>query len=166
MSDLKQEIMEYILKAGASAARVTVKENLSGPLSADPTYILPSARSIIAYNVALDRDFIPDYFGKISRLPFRYEMYRVYQSIGSIGRLVADYLTSRGFQAIGLSPNGVYRRAFTQGLVLVNPTTGQRSVSLGGTYSGSGFSNVTAGTMPRQSGLVLVASTPSTPPVP
>jgi epoxyqueuosine reductase len=114
MAGLKQEIMEYILKAGATAARVTVKENLSGPPSADPTYLLPSARSIIAFNVALDRDFIPDYFGKISRLPFRYEMYRVYQSIGSIGRLVADYLTSRGFQAIGLSPNGVYRRELSR----------------------------------------------------
>ena len=110
MNDLKQEIKEYVQKAGATDARVTVKENLSGPPSADPTYLLPAARSVIAYNVALDRDFIPDYFGKVSRLPFRYEMYRVYQSLGSIGRQVADYLISRGFQAVGLSPNGVYRR--------------------------------------------------------
>jgi epoxyqueuosine reductase len=114
MTDLKQEIIEYILKLGATGVRVTVKENLSGPPSADPTYLLPSARSIIAFNVALDRDFIPDYFGKVSRLPFRYEMYRVYQSIGSIGRQAAANLTSRGFQAIGLSPNGVYRRELSR----------------------------------------------------
>ncbi len=95
MNDLKQEIKEYILKVGATDARVTVKENLAGPPSADPTYLLPSARTVIAYNVALDRDFIPDYFGKVSRLPFRYEMYRVYQTLGSIGRQVADYLISR-----------------------------------------------------------------------
>jgi hypothetical protein len=52
--------------------------------------------------------------------------------------------------------NGVYRRAFTQGLVLVNPTTARRTVSLGGTYSGSGLTNVTTVTMRPQSGLVLV----------
>jgi epoxyqueuosine reductase len=114
MTGLKQEIIDYMLKAGATAARVTVKEKLFGPPSADPTYVLPSARSIIAFNVALDRDFIPDYFGKVSRLPFRYEMYRAYQSIGSIGRLAADYLTSHGFQAVGLSPNGVYRRELSR----------------------------------------------------
>ncbi len=52
--------------------------------------------------------------------------------------------------------NGVYRRAFTHGLVLVNPTTARRTVSLGGTYSGSGLANVTTVTMRPQSGLVLV----------
>jgi Hypothetical glycosyl hydrolase family 15 len=54
-----------------------------------------------------------------------------------------------------VDPNGVYRRAFTDGLVLVNPTTSRRTVSLGGTYSGSGVINVSTVTMRPQSGLVL-----------
>lgn len=60
--------------------------------------------------------------------------------------------------AFSIDSNGVYRRAFTNGLVLVNPSTAWRTVSLGGTYSGSGLANVTAVRMRPQSGLVLSAS--------
>ncbi len=82
----------------------------------------------------------------------------------------ADYSTETWFPEYGyaigtpvgsyaIAPNGVYRRAFTHGLVVVNPTTAQRTVSLGGTYSGSGLTNVSTVTMSPQSGLVLVPST-------
>jgi hypothetical protein len=43
--------------------------------------------------------------------------------------------------------NGVHRRSFERGLVLVNPTGSSQSVSFGGTYSGSGLSNATGATM-------------------
>jgi len=115
---LKQELIELIIQLGATNARVTTRKRLTGPPSADPSYVLPSAQSVIAFNIALDRDFIPDYFGKVSRLPFRYEMYRGYQAFGSIGRQVADYLTSHGYQAIGCSPNGVYRRESKPGFLI------------------------------------------------
>jgi hypothetical protein len=51
--------------------------------------------------------------------------------------------------------NGVHRRAFSAGLALVNPTSSERSVSLGGTYSGSGLSGVSSVTMAPHTGLVL-----------
>jgi hypothetical protein len=63
---------------------------------------------------------------------------------------------------------GVWRRAFTNGLVLVNPTNASKTVSFGGTYSGSGLENATGATMPAHSALVLTgnASAPVvTPPV-
>jgi hypothetical protein len=50
---------------------------------------------------------------------------------------------------------GVYERAFTNGLALVNPTGSTQRVNLGGTYSGSGLSNVSTVTMAPQTGLVL-----------
>jgi hypothetical protein len=54
--------------------------------------------------------------------------------------------------------NGVYERVFANGIVLVNPSsTTVSSFSLGGgTYSGSGLSNVTAVSMAPTSGLVLL----------
>ncbi len=52
-------------------------------------------------------------------------------------------------------PSGVYERAFTNGLAVVNPTTATQRVSLGGTYSGSGLANATTATMRPQTGLVL-----------
>lgn len=52
--------------------------------------------------------------------------------------------------------NGVHRRLFSNGLVLVNPTASTRSVDFGGTYSGSGVSSATAATMAPQTALILV----------
>ncbi len=51
---------------------------------------------------------------------------------------------------------GVHRRRFSNGLVLVNPTMSRAKVSLGGVYTGSGLTRVTAVTMAPQTGLVLV----------
>jgi hypothetical protein len=51
--------------------------------------------------------------------------------------------------------DGVHRRSFERGLVLVNPTTEIRDVSLGGSYTGSGLIAASHTTMPPTSGLVL-----------
>lgn len=62
----------------------------------------------------------------------------------------------RPLGAASEQPSGVHRRAFSRGLVLVNPTTHSRSVRLGARYTGDGLHAVTAATMAPHSGLVLV----------
>ncbi len=54
--------------------------------------------------------------------------------------------------------NGVYERAFSNGIVLVNPTgAGMPSFSLGGgTYSGSGITNATSVALGPTSGMILL----------
>jgi Hypothetical glycosyl hydrolase family 15 len=52
--------------------------------------------------------------------------------------------------------NRAYRRSFANGVVLVNPTTHLiPAFPLGGTYSGSGLTNVTSVALPPTSGLIL-----------
>jgi Hypothetical glycosyl hydrolase family 15 len=51
---------------------------------------------------------------------------------------------------------GVYRRSFSHGLVLVNPTARPRTVRLGGPYSGDGLRHATSATLPPHTGLILV----------
>lgn len=51
--------------------------------------------------------------------------------------------------------NGVWRRDFSDGLVLVNPNDSAREVSFGGTYSGSGLEGEKGTRMPANSALVL-----------
>jgi hypothetical protein len=51
--------------------------------------------------------------------------------------------------------NGVHRRVFTRGLVLVNPSGSSQSVSFGGSFSGSGLTSAQSATMGPHSGLVL-----------
>ena len=53
-------------------------------------------------------------------------------------------------------PNGVYGRDCTAGKVLVNPTTSAQTVSLGGSYSGSGLSSVSTVSIGPTIGLVLL----------
>ena len=77
-----------------------------------------------------------------------------------------DYTNERWFEEIRLrdrherrrgdqGPSGVHRRAFTNGLVLVNPTTSAVQVDLGGAYTGSGLTNATGAILPPRSGLIL-----------
>jgi Hypothetical glycosyl hydrolase family 15 len=54
--------------------------------------------------------------------------------------------------------NGVHRRTFGNGLVLVNPTDSTQTVSFGGTYSGSGLSNATSASMAPHSALILTGA--------
>ena len=51
--------------------------------------------------------------------------------------------------------SGVHHRAFSNGLVYVNPTASAVQVSFGGAYTGSGLTNATSATIQPRSGLVL-----------
>jgi len=74
-----------------------------------------------------------------------------------------EYGTARSLGA-ALGPytvlaNGAYERGFAKGIVLVNPTASAiPTFSLGGTYTGSGYKDVTAVSLPATSGLILLGS--------
>jgi len=70
-----------------------------------------------------------------------------YATAASLGRPLGGYR---------VLPDGVYRRDFSHGVVLVNPGLRRtRRIRLGGTYSGSGLRRVKAVSLERTSGLVL-----------
>jgi hypothetical protein len=62
--------------------------------------------------------------------------------------------------------NGVHRRTFEKGLVLVNPTSSTQTVSFGGTYSGSGLTGATGATMAPKTALILTGSQEAAAPLP
>jgi Hypothetical glycosyl hydrolase family 15 len=84
-----------------------------------------------------------------------------------------EYELGAATGAMSSEASGVHRRVFEHGLVLVNPTGSTRTVTFGGTYSGSGLTDATAASMPAHSALVLIGtsepvsapSEPETPPV-
>lgn len=51
--------------------------------------------------------------------------------------------------------NGAYARKFTNGLVVVNPSSSTVKVAFGGVYSGSGLTNATGATLAPSTALVL-----------
>ena len=73
-----------------------------------------------------------------------------YTTANSLGSPIRAYRVLR---------NGVYRRDFTNGVVLVNPDArAARKVRLGGTFSGSGLHEVTGVSLAPTSAVVLVKS--------
>ena len=73
-----------------------------------------------------------------------------YTTTNALGRPLGRYRVLR---------NGVYRRDFTHGVVLVNPhAKGARVVRLGATYRGSGLGSTRVVTLKPTTGVVLVRS--------
>jgi hypothetical protein len=62
--------------------------------------------------------------------------------------------------------NGVHRRFFTMGQVLVNPTGSTYTVALGASHSGSGLTNVSSVTLAPRTGFVLKKDGTGTEPTP
>jgi len=109
MVSLKRELVGLAISRGAVGTRVANLEMLKGPPSADPTYVLAEAQSVIAFAVPLGKEWIPDYLRKVTRMVFKRVMYEKYQLIGAIGQEIIEHLQKRGFRAVSPSPNGVYR---------------------------------------------------------
>jgi hypothetical protein len=66
-----------------------------------------------------------------------------------------DYKIGDPASAETADGNGVHRRAFADGLVVVNPTPGTVTVDFGGPYNGSGLTNATGATMGPSTALIL-----------
>jgi hypothetical protein len=72
-----------------------------------------------------------------------------------------DYPIGEPLGAAERDSSGVHRRAFANGLVVVNPTRVEQHVRLGGTYSGSDLSRVSAATLAPHSALILYDRAPA-----
>ncbi len=95
---------------GAADVRFTTREIMSdGPPSADATYVLPKAESVISFMVPRDADVIRKFLAKEGYRPYCDSMYDEYQLLGTIGEEVVKLLEGEGFSAIAPTPNGGYR---------------------------------------------------------
>jgi putative glycosyl hydrolase-like family 15 (GHL15) protein len=70
---------------------------------------------------------------------------------------LGDYETQLGTPTSTAAPlaNGAWQRSFSNGLVVVNPTTSSVFVNFGGSYSGDGLTNATGATLGPHDALLL-----------
>ena len=110
MNELEQKLKELARNGGASLVGITTRERLSdGPPSADPTYLLPPAKSVISFAIALDPPTIRNYISKKDWLSHCEERKRVVQNLYTIGDRLAEFLKGKGYEAVNVDINNNYR---------------------------------------------------------
>ena len=110
MIDLNSLVLEYPLLEGAVKSGIATLETLAGgPPSVDLSYVLPEAKSTIVFSVAIDQTSIPDYLAKRDRLSYEREYNKVNSISSGIAVKLAGTLSQRGFPAVPLAANDVYR---------------------------------------------------------
>jgi epoxyqueuosine reductase len=102
--------MEYVKCEGAFTAGIATRESLAGgPTSTDLSYVMPDARSAVVFALALDPTPIPDYLAKRDRLTYEAEYNKVNSISSGIAVKLSGFLDQRGFPAVPLAANDVYR---------------------------------------------------------
>jgi ferredoxin len=88
----------------ASKARL-----LDSPPSADPTYLMPAAQSIISFAVKMDKKTARDFLSKQDWLSHCEERKQLAKKVYAIGDKLVEYLQSLGYQALNVDPNCNFR---------------------------------------------------------
>lgn len=107
---LEAEVKSLALHEGALRAGIARREDFTeAPPSADMGYVAPWARSVVSFAVPLGKDWIQDYFGKITRMAFKRVVFDFYHKAYAIGSAIETCLRKAGFKTLNIIPNGQYR---------------------------------------------------------
>lgn len=110
MAALETRLKSLAGRLGADLVGMTTGDILAdGPPSADPRYLLPSARSVIAFARALDRDAVADFIRKKRWRPHCDNRKTVVRGLYTIGDGLAEQLRSEGHEAVNVDINNNYR---------------------------------------------------------
>lgn len=120
---LEDQIKEISKEAGAELVGITSKERLKDNECSDPTYLLPSAESVIGFAVPLDKEIIYNFLNKTD-LSAQEEMSltegRTYHKIEEIGNAIKEFLESKGYEAVNCEVNMDYRKYKRKGKSQIN----------------------------------------------
>ena len=110
MDSMGSKLKSLAVSLGADIVGVTTKEILAdGPASADPSYLLPTANSVISFALSLDRDKVRSFISKTKWRPHCFNRKSVVQKLYTIGDRIAEQLRSEGFEAVNVDINNNYR---------------------------------------------------------
>jgi epoxyqueuosine reductase len=141
MKDLNGLVLEYPLLEGAAKSGIATLETLAGgPPSVDLSYVLPGAKSAVVFSVAMDQTSIPDYLGKKDRLAYEREYNRTNSISSGIAVKLAGNLSQRGFPAVPLAANDVYRDDTPMGRFDMAPPISLRYLAVASGVASFGWS--------------------------
>ena len=110
MDSLSIILLDFARSEGACAAGIATVETLEGgPPSADIAYVLPEAKSAVAFAVPLDPELILPYFTKQERTSVEQNIIQANTRASGISLEMANYLQLRGFASTPIPANLRYR---------------------------------------------------------
>ena len=110
MDKFESMIKDFVKEQGVEVAGIAGPDRLSGPPSLDPTYVMPGAKSIISLALPMNVDAIYKFLGKKSPAPHGLDQLQGNQRIFRISEFVAGFIRSKGYNAVAVPPNNIYRR--------------------------------------------------------
>ena len=110
MKRLKKRLKECARNAGADLVGIATRNRLAdAPASGNPTHVLPSARSVISFAVALDQKAACSFIGKEDWLSHGEDRKTVVKRLYSIGDRLVSFLREEGVAAVNVDINNKYR---------------------------------------------------------
>lgn len=110
MGKVEDQVKNIAGENGAALVGIASRERLlDAPPSANPAYLLPSARSCVSFAVTMDRPGLRDFLSKEDWFNHCEEHKLLAQTIYRISDRLVDFLRTRGFDAVGVEVNNNYR---------------------------------------------------------
>jgi len=108
--NLEDRVREIARENGIVLIGIANKERLlDAPPSANPEYLLSSARSVISMAMSLDKDTIRDFLGKKSWLPHGDDRKQIARNLYTAGDKIAAFLQSERHKSLVVDINNNYR---------------------------------------------------------
>ena len=154
MENLSQRVIDYAFCEGACSAGIATNETLKGgPPSTDLTYVMPGAKSAVVYAIPLDQELIPDYLGKVDRMAFETNYERINSISSGVAVKLSNFMSQKGFPAIPLAANDVYRDDTPRGRIDMLPPISLRYLAV---VAGVGFFGLSGNILDKKHGAGII----------
>jgi len=141
MATLTDQVKEIIRSYGGARMGISTRETLAGgPPSADPTFILPEAKSAVTFALPLRREFIRPFLAKEDRLSHEKDNLQVNILATGLAAHIAKILEQKGFPSQGVVSNESYRDEKPWGRLGMKPDLSHRYLAVRSGVGWFGFS--------------------------
>jgi epoxyqueuosine reductase QueG len=152
--EMTEALKEMALSLGAFKVGIATTETLSGgPPSTDLTYVLPEAKSVVCFALALDQNLIYPYFRKVDHESLETNKVMTTTIADGIALEMANFLQQAGYKAVPQSANFVYRRDTENWLLDLHPLISHRYLAV---RSGIGHFGYSGNIITKEYGSAIV----------
>ncbi len=137
---IEDKVKEFAKSLGFDIVGVAGPDQLDGPPSTDPTYVMRGAKSCVMFAVPLAVEPIYDYFSKKNKSHHNIDKMMKSQEANRTSVKIAEFLKSQGFKAKPIMANMTYRRQLNLKAKSQQPDFSLRLGAIAAGIAGQGLS--------------------------